>query len=181
MNRRILFSLVSICSVVGMVSGSALAAFTSSASNNGNTFGAGSLVLSINAALGASSTPVFTVTNAAPGDVSPIQTLTLKNEGSVAASTVTLTGITVGGNTTLADNLILELAVDDNGNGLIDGGETVGTFPLTNSFWTPRPLGFGLAGGASKSVLVRITFDIAAPDAVQGVSTSFNFNFQASQ
>lgn len=181
MNRRIIFSLISIASVVGMVGGSALAAFTSTASNNGNTFGAGSLTLSINTATGSSSTPVFAVTNAAPGDVSAIQTLNLKNEGSVLANTVTLTGIDLGGDATLANNLVLELAVDNNGNGLIDPTETVNNQSLSHGSWTGLVLGFPLAGGASKPVLARITFDAGAPNSVQGTSASFNFNFQASQ
>ncbi len=181
MNKRILFSLVSICSVVGMVGGTALAAFTSTASNAGNTFGSGSLTLSINTALGSLSTPVFTVTNAAPGDVTPVQTLDLKNEGSVTATTVNLTSIGLTGNALLADNLTLDLTVDTNNSGVLDAGDTTTTGHLSSAAtWTNVPVG-SLAGGANRKVFAKITFDAAAPNTVQGVSAGFSFNFLASQ
>lgn len=182
MNRKIFFSLVSICSVVGMVSGSALAVFTSSASNNGNTFGAGNLVLNINGAAGATSSPVFTVGSIAPG-YTTTQVITLSNTGSVAASSVVLTSIGHSGSTPdLGDKLSLQI-YDDNGNGILDGGDVLrGSAHITDPAWSSINLGFGLAAsGGSHQILAVVTFDSDADNSFQGTSSTFDLNFQANQ
>jgi len=186
MNKRIIFSGVSILSALGLMIGGAFAAFSSTASNNGNTFAAGSLVLAINGLGGTGSSPVFTVSNAAPGDVTGTQVLNLSNVGSVGAGTTVLTGISVTPtpvSPNLGDKLNLELWNDVNDDGIINGGDTqIGiTKPLTDAQWTSLSLGFGLPAGGHHKVLARITFDSSADNTYQSTSVSFNFNFQANQ
>lgn len=181
-NTRIGISLMSIVAALAMAGGAAFAAFSSSASNDGNTFGAGSLTLSINTQ-SPTSTGVFTITNAAPGDVET-GLLVLKNEGSVDANGVSLLGIDINGGT-LAPVLIMSLYLDNNGDGLVDGGDTLlaGPAPLDNPGWTNYSLpGFGgLSAGASKRVLAEIEFDQNANNSFQGQTINFDLNFQASQ
>ena len=186
MNKSIVFGLLSIFAVVAVVGGVAFANFSSSASNNGNTFGSGTLVLNINDQA-PTSTKVFNLSNKVPG-FAETQVLDLKNTGSVGAATTTLTGITVnpqavGG---LGDVLTLSLVTDTDNDGVVDVGEPVIlsahlTTAGNSSAWTGLPLGFGLASGVSQKVLATLTFDSGADDTYQGKSVSFDFTFQANQ
>lgn len=176
-------SAISILSAFAMLGGSAFAVFSSSASNNGNTFGSGNLVLQINSAGGTSSTPVFTIPSAAPGDFFE-QKLKLHNSGTVTASAVKLSSIALGGaNTELASVLTLELFNDANDNGALDGGETVyGSGHLDDPAWTNFTLtGVTLPGGGTSNLAAKLTFDSGAGDTFQSKSMSFNFNLLASQ
>lgn len=184
MNKKILFSLVSICSVVGMVTGSALAAFTSSATNSGNTFGAGSLTLSVAPNGGSTSTPAFIVTDIAPGQ-SREQALILTNSGSIAATSVMLKNIEHTGSTPdLGDKLTLNL-YDDNGTtpNVFDVGDTLkGSAHITDAAWTNIPLGFGLTAlTGTHTVIAVVTFDADSDDTYQGKTSAFNLVFQANQ
>jgi hypothetical protein len=181
-NKKIALSLVSIAAALTVTGGAAYAAFTSEASNNGNTFGSGNMVLNLNGQPGGSSSPVFNVTNGTPGSTST-QVITLSNTGNVAASSVMLTGINVGGSTVLGDELTLNIYNDVNGDGVKDGGDTLqGSAHITDPAWTNIPLGFGLAAnGGSHQIIAEIVFDADAPNSVQGLNTSFNLNFQEVQ
>lgn len=182
LNRKILVSGISILSALALMGGTAFALFTSAASNNRNTFGSGTLVLNINSVPGGGSTPKFTIANAAPGFFQD-QELDLSNTGTVNASSVKITSIAVGGDTILADNLTLTIAVDNNNDGILDGLDTVlGTEHLTNSVWNNYTLpALTLPAGTTAQIVARLTFDSGAGDALQGKSTNFNLNFQANQ
>lgn len=182
---KILLSFLTIAAVLVAVSGATTALFTSTASNNGNTFGAGTLMLTINGAPGNASSPVFSINNVAPG-YSENQVLTLQNTGSVAASTLQLTSVTVTDNVSLtpanlADVLTAYIWEDTNGNGVIDGGEPTwinGThLTAIGSNINLGPLG----AGATRHFKVKLIFDPGAGNEYQGESVSFNFNFQANQ
>lgn len=186
MNRQIFMGIISIFAVTALVGGVTFALFTSQASNNGNTFGAGNMELRINGAEGSTSTPVFTVANAKPTDVFT-QVITLSNTGTIAASDVLLTNINVTPtNSTppnLGDILTLDIFDDVNGNGIIDGGDALrGSAHLTDSAWSNISLGFGLAAsGGSHQTISRITFDDTNDQSYQSIGVSFNLNFQANQ
>ncbi len=179
--------LISIFAVGAIVAGTSYALFSSQASNNGNTFGAGTLVLSINTATGSSSTPVFNVSGVGPGNTVGPQTFTLKNEGSVDASSVVLSGISVSptpSSPNLGDKLVLNFYNDTNGNGVNDGPGTdllIDSQLLTSGTWTNHLLGFGLIAGASHKLFATITFDSSADNTYQGTSALFNLAFQANQ
>ncbi len=182
---KILLSFLTIAAVLVAVSGATTALFTSTASNNGNTFGAGTLVLKINGAPGSGSTSVFNISNAAPG-YSENQVLTLQNTGSVAASNLLLTGVTVNDNISsttanLGNVLTAYIWEDTNGNGVIDDGEPTwinGThLTAIGSNINLGPLGVG----ATRHFKIKLTFDQGAGNEYQGESISFNFNFQANQ
>lgn len=186
-NRRIIASGLSIVSALAVMGGATFAAFSSQASNNGNTFGAGDLVLEINGAPGSGSTPVFAIGDAAPGDQS-VQSFLLTNSGSVNASTMSLQVLgvtdTVASPANLGDVLKLELFLDDGDNSFEPGTDDTlisGPTEITNATWDGLPLGFGLNGGASRRVYARIIFDSSATDAYQNEAVSFDFTFQASQ
>ena len=190
MNKSIVLGLLSIFAVVAVVGGVAFANFSSSATNTGNTFGSGTLVLNINGT-NPTSSPKFAVIKAVPG-YSETQVFTLSNTGTVGAATTTLTGITVpaaAGN--LGDVLTLSLFMDNDNDGIFDTGETpIFSNHLTtlgsSSAWTGKPLGFGLAAsgvvpGDSEKVFAVLTFDAGAGDEYQGKTVSFDFTFQANQ
>lgn len=181
-NKKIALSLMSIAAALTVTGGAAYAAFTSEASNNGNTFGSGNMVLTLNGASGSASTPVFAVTNGTPG-TSTIQSINLANSGSVNAATVVLQSINVGGSTVLGDELTLNIYNDSNDNGTFDPGTDTlqGSAHITDPAWSNIPLGFGLNAGATHRIFAEIVFDSDAPNSVQGLNTSFNLNFQASQ
>lgn len=194
MNKQILLGLLSIFAVVALVGGTTFALFQSNASNNGNTFGAGTLVLNIKDAPGSTSTPLFTVTKAMPGD-SFTQVIKLSNTGNIAIrnGSLILTKIDLTptpASPDLGGKLNLELWKDNNNNGIIEpgaGGDTlIGAIqPLTNSLWTGLDLGFGLSAfgeaGASQNVIAKITFDTSADSTYQSASDTFNFNFTSEQ
>src|SRR3989338_1516792 len=184
MNRQILMGIISIFAVVGLVGGVTFALFSSQASNNGNTFGAGTMELRINGNEDSTSSPVFSVTNAKPTDVID-QVIILSNTGSIAASNVLLTSINVTPNpippVNLGDLLTLDIYDDQNGNGIIDGGDILrGSAHLTDPSWSNISLGFSLAAlGGSHQIIARITFDDTNDDSYQSAGVTFNLNFQA--
>lgn len=184
-NRRIIASGLSIVSALAVMGGATFAAFSSQASNNGNTFGAGSLTLQINGQSGSASTPVFAISNAAPGATST-QVLNLKNSGTTNATSTELESIDVtvdaGNAFNLGDELTLELYNDVNDDGLLDGGDTlISSGVLTNPGWANTPLGFGLNAGGDQNVLAKVTFNSGAGNIYQGMGVTFDFNFKASQ
>jgi len=182
MNKKIVFSAVSIVSSLGLMVGATFANFSSTASNTGNTFGSGTLVLAINGLAALASSHVFTVPNAVPG-YSQTQVLDLSNTGSVNAGSTTLTGISVTPHATgdLGDALTLTLYRDD-GNGIYDAGDTqIATGHLVDPVWNNLNLGFGLLALGNHKVFAVLTFDSGAGDSYQGKSVSFDFNFQANQ
>lgn len=184
--RKILFSLLTITAVLVAVSGATSALFTSTASNNGNTFGAGTLVLEINGVPGSDSTPVFTISNAAPGD-SSTQKLYLKNSGSINASSLYLTSVDVtdtGPNpANLADVLYVDMWEDLDDDNVLDAGETQWmTYTQMASISSSPDVNLGaINANETRNLAVKITFDPGAGNEYQGESVSFNFNFQANQ
>jgi spore coat-associated protein N len=185
MNRKIIFSSMSIVAALSLMGGSAFAAFTSSASNTGNTFGAGSITLTLNGQSGSGSTALFTLSNKVPGD-SSLQSIVLANAGNVNSASTKVTAVTsnsTGGTNSvvLGDKLMLTLFDDANSNDAVDSGEELASYALTDSSWTNKDLGFGLNAGDSKPVKAKLVFDSSAGNDYQGASTTFSISFQTSQ
>lgn len=187
MNRRIAMSAMSIVGALAVAGGTTFAAFTSEASNNNNTFGAGELVLTLDAQAGSSSTAFFTLPS---GQVPGVQTdhvLVLGNTGTVPAAEVEVSGIDLNSGTNfaaLAAELVLTFWTDTDSDGEIDGGETIhATEYLSNSaYWTDRTLaGVTLPASGSQTVKAKLAFDLDAPNTVQGASLNFDINFRANQ
>lgn len=174
-----------------MMGAASFAAFTSANTNTGNTFGAGTLTLEINGSA-PTSTGVFTTSDAKPGDVVGPKILDLKNTGSVDASDIILTGITVNPTVptvtptpsplpNLGDVLTLQLYNDDGTTpGVVDiGDHLLGQAHLTSAGWTSLDLHIPLAHGATVQLLAVITFDSGAGNVYQGTGVSFDMTFQA--
>gem|GEM_PF-3241969 len=183
MNRKIVISAISILSSLTLMAGATFAAFTSSSSNTGNTFGSGTLTLTVTPQGGTTSTPAFTVTNIAPGDFQT-KSITLANTGTVNATLTKL--VSVGHSTSsspdLGDKLTLQIYDDVNGNGAIDGGDVLkGTGHVNDGSLTNIDLGFGITAGGSHKIVAKVTFDSDATDTYQGKNSSFDLNFQTSQ
>ena len=190
MNRQITLGLLSIFAVIALVGGVTFAAFSSTASNEGNTFGAGTLTLWINGDGGSASTDVFhLLTDKQPG-YSITQALELKNNGTVDASSVKLVNIDLTPSPTpgsgvgnLGDKLTLVLWDDTDDSGTINNLEVaIRTAHLTDPLWSNQSLGFStFTAGETRHLKAKLTFDSDADDTYQGTSATFNFNFQANQ
>lgn len=180
--RKILFSLVTMFVVVAMMGVGTYAAFSSAASNTGNTFGAGTLTLKINDQVDSGSSPIFTLSNKKPGDVSDIQTLDLVNSGSLTGTVKLVSITTTPAAPNLGDVLKLDLYNDTNGNGSYDDGVDliIHSENLTGAGWADLPM-FTLTASESHKVFAKLTFDSDAGDTYQGQSVSFSFNFVANQ
>ncbi|MCL5438793.1 MAG: CalY family protein [Patescibacteria group bacterium] len=176
-------SMMSIFSVLTLMSGAAYAAFSSTASNNGNTFGAGSISLTINGSSGSGSSPVFNVPGAAPGQIFT-QPIILANAGSDASNKTKLVNINHGTGTSpdLGNKLTLQIYDDVDGNGILDGSDPLrGSAHVTDGAWSNIDLGFGLSAGGAHRIFAVITFDSDADNTYQGANSNFNLNFETSQ
>ncbi len=184
MNIKIALSAMSIVSALALMSGTTFAVFTSAASNDNNTVGAGTMVLNVNDQA-PTSTPVFTVAGMAPGSHED-RVIKLSNTGTVGANTVSLTSITHSTSTSPHDlGDVLTLNIYDNNGGtpnVIDGTNTLlGTAHITSAAWSNVSLGFGLAPSTSHNVIARVVLDNSADDTFQGANSTFTLNFLASQ
>lgn len=179
MNSRIALSGLSILASLALVTTGAYAAFSSTNSNNGNTFGSGSLTLNINGS--ATSSPIFTLSGKAPGDVAQ-GVLDLQNVGTISANSVKITTIDTAGSN-LGDVLTLDLYKDVDDSGTINTGDTlVGSAHLSDPAWTNLVLaGVTLPAAGHQKLIAKITFDAGADNSHQSQSLTFNFNFQADQ
>jgi len=193
MNKKIVFGLLSIFVVAIMVGAGAFAAFTSTASNNGNTFGSGTMTLKIENAEGTTSTPYFTVDNSSnlkPGDTRT-QTIKLSNSGSLKIGSVKLTGLVVAPLTTpdplnksLGDVLTLKLYRDSVSDS--SPNNLIGTARKLTGSWTDQDLGITIepkAGSVegSRNIVAVLTFDADANSDYQSKSVTFGFTFQGTQ
>lgn len=183
--KQILVIILTILTVLVMISEATRALFTNTAQNKGNVFGTGTLILTINNSSGDTSTPVFIVNEAAPGD-SENQVLTLKNTGSINASSLIMTGVDVVDNVTdtsanLGDVLTTYLWEDSDNDNNVDVGEPtwVNGVHLTS---IPNNVNLGqLRAGETRNFKIKLVFDVDAGNEYQGEGISFNFNFQARQ
>lgn len=179
--KRIIASLITVVATAALMAGATFAYFSSSASNTGNTFGSGTLILDVNKFGSEAPTPAFTVSNAAPG-YTETQFIKLKNTGTIAAASTKLLSIETGTTPNLGDVLTLTLYNDVDNDATFSAPDTlIGTGHLNDSVWTNLSLGFGLTAGGSHNIIAVITFDSTAGDSYQDKSVSFNFNFQADQ
>lgn len=184
MNKKIAMSLMSIFAALTVTGGATFAAWTSTNTNQGNTFGAGDMVLQINSQ-GPVSTGVFALSNMVPGDVSD-QPLTLANTGDADAATVKITGIPLAVNTELADKLTIMFFQDVDNNSVFSVGDVnLGSAHLSDPVWTTGGgytlPGVTIAAGGSYLLGARITFDADADNSYQNKNLTFDINVTASQ
>lgn len=186
MNKKIAMSTLSIFAALTIMGGATYAAFTSTDTNDGNTFASGELTLDVQVG-GNSVTPAFAVTNAAPGQ-SFTQVINLINTGTLGSTSTVLQDIvfTIPSATVpdLADKLDLEIWDDVNGDGLLDGGDLLkGSAPLNSPAWSNIDLGFGInPSGGNHQVIARITMNAGADNTYQGTDAgTFQFMFTTSQ
>ncbi len=183
MNSRILVSLLTMALAVTVVTGGAYALFSAQATNEGNTFGSGTLSLVINPNASPFPTPVFTVANAAPGDVFD-QAIELKNTGTINASVVKTLLPVLSGNSELASVLTIKY-YDDVGSvpGAFDGTDVVlGSAHLDDAGWNGFTLpGISITSGGSRTIRALLTFDSTADNSYQTKSMTFSLGFQANQ
>lgn len=187
--KKILLSVLVIGATLMAVAGATGALFSSTAGNNGNTFAAGTLILTINTLPGTTSTPVFTVADAAPG-YTETQVLALQNTGTIGASSLYMTDLsvtdTVVGGANLGDVLDVYLWEDTTSNGTYDPGETV---YVNHVMMTAESLALvgtdlnlgALAASQTRNFAVQLTFSSGAGNEYQGEGVAFDFSFQANQ
>lgn len=185
MNPRILMSVLTILGVVALAGTGAYAAFSAQASNEGNTFGTGTLTLVINPNASPFPSPIFTVAGAKPGDTKD-QSIQLKNTGTVDATVVKTTLPLTSGNSELANVLSIKYYVDSGIAGTpdaFDGTDTVlGEATLDNAVWNGYTLpGITIPAGTSTTIRALLTFSQSADDAYQNKNMTFSLGFQANQ
>lgn len=180
MNKKIAMSGLSIVAALTLMGGATYAAFSSDASNPGNTFGGGTLDLKINGVSLSGSTPVFTVPAIGTGQ-SVVQPIILSNGGTVNSVSTKLVNITHTGSVPdLGDKLTLELIDDIDGNGVLDLTDPIrGTAHITDPAWANIDLGFGL--GSPHRVFARVTLDASTDNTYQGKTSNFSLNFSTSE
>lgn len=187
MNTRIAMSGLSIVAALAMMSTSALAAFTATATNTGNTFGTGTLVLNINSGTNGTSTGVFTnITNFLPGTSSTVQHLLLKNTGSIPMNTVSVTGVNLadGSDSNLAGTVHLKMWVDADHDGTINGTEAVlADKTLSDATWNNLAIPGATipATTGQLDVAAMLVFPDTTDQTLQGKSVTFSIGFQGNQ
>lgn len=175
-------SAISIVTSLALMTGAAFAAFTSTATNNSNTFGAGTLVLNINNSLGSTSNALFDLPSLIPGTSSPVQEMNLENTGTIPMSSVMITGLIVD-NSTLASHLTLTLFNDHNGDGVQNTGDsTLASAVLTDPSWTNFTLpSLTIPANGEVHVGASVAFDNTTDNTLQGQTTHLNINLQGNQ
>lgn len=186
MNKKIAMSAISIVSALTIMGGATFAAFSSPATNPGNTFAAGDIELQINGASGSGSTPVFAVTGIAPGE-SRVQKLALTNAGSIGSASTNVSGVN-DSSTSVSDlgtKLTLQFFDDTNLNGLYDDGVDLpltGTAHITDGVWDGGvSLGFGLPAGFTHEIFAKVTFDGDADNTFQSSNSTFDITITTLQ
>jgi hypothetical protein len=184
MSKTMIVRAASITAALALMGGATVATFSATASNTGNTFGAGTLHLSLKELNKTLGTPIFTWTNAKPGD-SVTQIIDLSNDGTINATTLQLSSISVTPTPGTHDvSAVLTLTVwnDLNQNGLMDGGsETVyKTAKLNDPSWSNLAVG-DLTTTLHRYLGAQLTFDSTASNDYQGEGANFGFSFIASQ
>lgn len=179
---RITKSLALVAIIASIAIGATSAVFTSSASVTGNTFATGTLQIRID---GLASIPGFTVANAAPGTCQS-GSFTLENYGApwfagpstLPAKVLTMSASNTGGDASLFNALTVHMTKaagpsEDIWNDDLSG--LVGQDALM-SWLHPA----GLAAGNSETIGYEVCLPDTAPDALQGLSTTFDFVATAS-
>ncbi len=193
MDRKLLFSIMTIAVVALLIGGGTYAYFSDTESSEDNTITAGTLDLSVDDENPWTSTKL-TVTNAIPGSSGSV-TMTLENEGSADGLSLTLdvTDIADGPGTTpeseptsdngeLSQNTDIVLWEDTNYDGVIDEGEdeiynNTLSATATNGPWEIGPL----AAGATNYVGLYYEIDETVGNEIQGDNCSFNIVYVLSQ
>ena len=208
--KKILGLTVAALLVMGLVGGGTWAYFTDVETSTGNTFAAGTLNLQVGAADPLTTT--ITVADMKPGDSDFIDWL-LKNDGSIAGSLdITFSNIVdlenlvnepeeadVGETGTvavpgtdgeLAENLLLLVYIDENGDNTYDGGDVLiwndyikgGTADLgAAEELSNYVMGADYGSGDDKAVRIEWSVDTSVTNLIQSDSTGFDIGFELLQ
>jgi len=208
--KKILGLTVAALLVMGLVGGGTWAYFTDVETSTGNTFAAGTLNLQVGAADPLTTT--ITVADMKPGDSDFIDWL-LKNDGSIAGSLdITFSNIVdlenlvnepeeadVGETGTvavpgtdgeLAENLLLLVYIDENGDNTYDGGDVLiwndyikgGTADLgATEELSNYVMGADYGSGDDKAVRIEWSVDTSVTNLIQSDSTGFDIGFELLQ
>jgi hypothetical protein len=186
MNKSMIVRAVSITGALALLGGATFATFSATASNTGNTFGAGTLHLSLKEYAKDIGTPIFTWTNAKPGE-ERTQVIELKNDGSLDG-TLKLSSINVTptpGTHDVSGVLTLTLWNDLDHDGVMDGGlenvYQVSKLNGTGSTWTDLPVGDLNNDSELRYLGAKLVFDSGANSDYQGEGANFGFNFYVEQ
>ncbi|MEX1112500.1 MAG: TasA family protein [Candidatus Andersenbacteria bacterium] len=175
--KRIVMSVFTIFAMVAVVSGATLAAFSSTATVENNTFATGTLEIRVN---GQPTIAGFNVANAAPGtcesgsfDVNNYGAPWFAGPSTLAAKTLELSVVDQQGSTDLFNELTIEVMTHR-------GGTPVTTYSTgALSGLTANDL-FGaswseLIAGSSQTVQYEVCLPSDADNSVQGESTNIDF------
>lgn len=186
MSKSMIVRAASITAALALMGGATFAVFNATAANTGNTFGAGTLYLAVKEIGKVVETPIFTWTNAKPGD-EKTQIIELKNAGTLDA-TLKLSSISVTptpGAHDVSGVLTLTIWNDLNHDGVMDGGlETVyRTAKLNGSdlSWTDLPVGDLNNDSELRYLGAKLVFSSTANNDYQGEGANFGFAFYAEQ
>lgn len=169
--------------MAGMVAGATFAFFSSTASSIDNTFDSGTLTLEVQPNGNDVSSPAFTVSDVAPGDVNE-KVIVLRNTGSIPSTSTFLADIehSTTSNPDLADKLTLEIWDDVDNSGTVNVGDIQrGSAHISDAAWTNIDMGFGLAAGGEHKIIAIVTFDSNADNTYQNTNSTFTLNFQTNQ
>ncbi|MCX6810310.1 MAG: TasA family protein [Candidatus Berkelbacteria bacterium] len=141
---KIAKSLLTIVAVAAIATGATGAYFSSSISNNGNSFATGTLALNVNGTDQAGQTAVFGEANLAPGDVIPEHTFTVSNVGSLNANHLDLE-VTLSGDVALAPYIVLNGSDGARFGGPTKAGTDTVRFDVAG--WTAGDTEYGVSDG----------------------------------
>lgn len=192
--KKILLSIITVLLMVGMVTSATTAYFSDTETSTGNTFAAGTLDLNLDG--GNTNVVKFTVSNMKPGD-SQTGTWRVSNAGSIAgyldlqnitqthsAGTTTEPELAVENPDvgTLGTLLNVNLFVDANNNGVLDGGETTIYSGLMGSMATDYDQNVSLVAGATNYVTMIVSWPSSANDNKgQGDTAQLDITFELGQ
>jgi len=181
-NSRILISLASIATAGSLMAGATFALFTDSGTSNANAFSTGSITLNLS---DNNETDQDDVTASFGGFLAPgncvlfPQTLTIKNAGTIAANTVTLSASNSNGD--FSKFLRIQSITFDgtpvviapaNGNGFTDLDDLAGAVVTLPS---------SLAASSQKDLTMTVCLDSSVDNSFQGASDTLNLTITLNQ
>lgn len=179
---------MSIVAALALVGGATFAFFSSAATSSANVFASGTLNLALcdgnepcpetsNATQNVTAT--FGLDNMKPGDCTGVQTLTLKNTGSINAGSVDIAA--ANNNGTFSPWLRINSLTYDGGAQSV-GDPNANTWSDLADFQTNGLTGLGgINSGSTKNLVMDVCLDQTAPNSVQGLSDTLTLTVTLKQ
>ena len=187
-NSRIALSVASIAAAGTLVAGAAFAVFSDSRTSTLNDFSTGTLNLALcdgdqpcpSPNLSQSVTATFGGTNLAPGGAcTGVQTLTIRNNGSIDAGSVTLGGS--NSNNTLSKFLKISSIKYDGVNVTVPPQNGNGFTDLDDLTGPAITLGSVLTGNTQKNLTMEVCLDSSADNTLQGLTDTLTLTVNLNQ